>query len=443
MGIITVVGVNHRTAPVEIREKLSFTESQTREALSFLGQRVGEGVILCTCNRTEIYTVSKDEVEGKEAVLELFSRNKGLSPEQAASLLCCRFQRAAVRHLFRVSAGLDSMILGETQILGQVKEAYERACAAGTAKQISHALFQRAFRAGKRVHTETGINDKPASVSYAAVELARGIFGGLRDRAVLVVGAGEMSELTLRHLYEYGARRILVANRTRERARLMADKFEGEVLEFRELDRELDRADIVISSTGAPHYIFYPRRVEEAMQRRGNRKLFFIDIAVPRDVDPAVGQAEGVYLYDIDDLQEVVDANFEERRAAAQQGEHIIEEEVGEFMEWYNVRQVAPLITALRRTGEDICRAELNRTLSRLPHLGAKERKAVEAMARSIVNRILREPVLSIKEAAAQGEVEELADALCRLFNLEEDVPVLELLAEMAGTGGRGSRGQS
>ncbi len=423
MTEIIAVGINHKTAPVEEREKLAFSESQLARSYDFCKEQreLLECVVLTTCNRTEVYAAGRDDEASCRAVMEMLAAVKGIDPAAIRSSLYVHRKEKAVEHLFQVTAGLDSMILGETQILGQVKDAYSKAGAAGLVGSVFHALFRQAVTAAKRVQTETAINQNAASVSYAAVELAKKIFGRLHDRTVLVLGAGKMSELTLRHLYDQGVRRVIVVNRTKERADQLAACFGG-VSEYYEKRRDcLIKADIVISSTGAPHFVLEKEEMAQVMRTRRGRPLFLIDIAVPRDIDPQVNDLENVYLYDIDDLQAVVSANFKEREQEAVRARLILQEEINEFQIWFKTQEVVPLIAALRRKAEAIRQAELEITIRRLANLSDKERKHIDNLTRAIVNRILREPVLRIKEFALDDKSDLYVASLCQLFDLETE----------------------
>jgi glutamyl-tRNA reductase len=419
---IIIVGINHKTAPVELREKLSFTESQLTRSLAFCKEREGifECVILTTCNRTEIYAVGSDETTLQRLIMEMLSEIKGIDTNAVRPNLYIHTQEKAVEHLFTVTAGLDSMILGETQILGQVKDAYSKGNDAGTVSSVFHALFRQAVTAAKRVQTETAINQNAASVSYAAVELAKKIFGRLDNRTVLVLGAGKMSELTLRHLYDQGVKKVIVVNRTKERADKLAACFGG-VSEYYEKRRDcLIQADIVISSTGAPHFVLDKEEMATVMRTRRGKPIFLIDIAVPRDVDPRVNELENVYLYDIDDLQAAVASNLKEREHEAVKARLIIKEEISEFQIWFKTQEVTPLIAALRRKAEFIRQTELEVSLKKLANLSEKEKKNVENLTRAIVNRILKEPVLRIKEFALEDKSDIYVASLCQLFDLQE-----------------------
>ena len=420
---IIIIGINHKTAPVELREKLSFTESQLTRSLAFCREqsRIYECAILTTCNRTEIYAVGTDQESLCQLIMQMLAEIKDIDTEAVRPNLYIYAQDKAVQHLFTVTAGLDSMILGETQILGQVKDAYAKANEAGTVSSTFHALFRQAVTAAKRVQTETGINQNAASVSYAAVELAKKIFGRLDNRTVLILGAGKMSELTLRHLYDQGVKKVIVVNRTKERADKLADCFGG-VAEYFEKRRDcLVQADIVISSTGAPHFVLEKEEMMSVMRSRRGKPIFLIDIAVPRDIDPKINDLDNVYLYDIDDLQAVVASNLKDREHEAVKARLIIREEISEFQIWFKTQEVTPLIAALRGKAEAIRQAELEVSLGkRLASLSDKEKKHVENLTKAIVNRILREPVLRIKEFALDDNSELYVASLCQLFDLKE-----------------------
>ncbi len=422
---IIILGINHKTAPVEIREKLAFTAKQLEEAFIYLKSDLNlrECVILSTCNRTEFYAVTSEASKGREAVLSMINELKGIAPGELENCLFFYNCREAVAHLFAVTAGLDSMILGETQIIGQVREAYEKADTAGIIGKVLHALFRQALTCGKRVQTETEINQNAASVSYAAVELAKKIFGRLTNKSVLIIGAGEMSELTLRHVYDQGATDVYVSNRTRERAEKLASCFGGKTWDYDNREECLEKVDIVISSTGAPHFIIKKAEMVRIMRSRKNKPLFMIDIAVPRDFDPEINDINNVYLYDIDDLQGVVASNMKDREKEGRRAEIIVEEETAEFQIWFKTLDVVPLITALRKKAESIRQTELNNSLSsKLGQLDKKQQKAVDNLTKAIINRILREPVLRIKEFAVENKSEAYVASLCQLFDLEGEL---------------------
>ncbi|EEG77748.1 glutamyl-tRNA reductase [Dethiobacter alkaliphilus AHT 1] len=420
---IVIIGINHKTAHVETREKLAFSESQLERSLAFCRENSGisECAILTTCNRTEIYATGADQQTITQLIMQMLSEVKGIDTDEVRPNLYIHAQEKAVEHLFTVTAGLDSMVLGETQILGQVKDAYAKATEAGTVGSTFHALFRQSVTAAKRVQTETAINQNAASVSYAAVELAKKIFGRLDNRTALILGAGKMSELTLRHLYDQGVKKVIVVNRTKERADKLAACFGG-VSEYYEKRRDcLIQADIVISSTGAPHFVLDKEEMASVMRARRGKPIFLIDIAVPRDIDPKINDLENIYLYDIDDLQAVVASNLKDREHEAVKARLIMKEEISEFQIWFKTQEVTPLIAALRRKAESIRKTELEVSLGkRLANLSDKEKKHVENLTKAIVNRILREPVLRIKEFALDENSDLYVASLCQLFDLEE-----------------------
>jgi glutamyl-tRNA reductase len=343
---LTLVGLSHKTAPVAIRERLAFPAEGQAEALSLLtsSDTVSEAVIVSTCNRTEIYAVTAAAAEGSDAIVDFVCGYKGIDRAELSPYLYSSYGEAAVRHLFRVVASLDSMVVGEPQILGQVKEAYEHSFESAATGRVFNRLFRQSFEVGKRVRTETAIGENAVSISYAAVELAKKVFDTLAGRTVLILGAGKMSELTAKHLVSCGAARILVANRTRSRAEELAELFGGVAVPFESLYDHLAKADIVISSTAATEFVITKARLEPAMRSRRGRPLFLIDIAVPRDIDPAVNDLDDAYLYDIDALNHVVEANLEERAREAARAEIIIAEEIGAFQRWLDSMEVVPTI---------------------------------------------------------------------------------------------------
>ncbi|MGO0122855.1 glutamyl-tRNA reductase [Desulfothermobacter acidiphilus] len=420
---LIVVGLNHRTAPVRVRERFAFTPLQARELLAELKCRSGVEavVLLSTCNRTEFYLLLSKGV-ARTAVIEVISRWTGVEFESSLKpFLYAHTERNCVRHLFRVAAGLDSMILGETQIMGQVRDAYHLALEAGATESYFNALFQQALAVGKRVRTETGIDRNPVSVSSAAVELARQALGGLAGRTVLVVGAGKIGELTARYLVDSGVSGVIVSNRSFDHAQELADRFGGRAVRFQELyDRMLD-ADIVISCTAATHYVIHAPAMAEVMRRRAGKKIFLIDIAVPRDVDPEVGLLPGVALYDIDALGKVVDENYALRRQAAVQAEAIIEDEVDKFLQRQAERAVVPVIAALKERGETIKQRELKRALNRLGPLTPQQQKIILSLANSLVNQLLHAPVVRLKEMALTTRGHIYAGTLKELFDLERE----------------------
>ncbi|QGG48721.1 glutamyl-tRNA reductase [Heliorestis convoluta] len=420
---ILVVGLNHKSATVEIREKLSFSENEICDAsIQLREEKSIEGCcILSTCNRTEIYAACTDLERGLASVKKFLLDRGELSSEEFSRYFYVHTLYDAIRHLFRVASGLDSMVLGETQILGQVRTAYQRACSEKVSNGIINTWFQQAITVGKRVRTETGIDQLPVSTSYTAVELARQVFGDLSGCNAMVLGAGKMSELTLKHLVAQGVQKILIANRSIEKAEELASRCDGEAIPFSQVYERMSEADIVISCTAATHYVIRRSFVEEVMDRRAQKPMFLIDIAVPRDIDPEVAQVSGVHLYDIDDLQNVIDQNLEARRKAAIEAENIINKEIHQFLRWLNSLFVIPTIIALKSKGNEIKEKELNRALSKLKNLSEKEKKVVSSLASSIVNQLIHDPITQIRQYAAMPEGHLYSEILQNLFCL--DVP--------------------
>src|SRR5215468_5339625 len=414
-----LIGVNHKTAPVEVRERLAIPESRLPEACKKLTEHPGidEAMILSTCNRVEILANTKN---GVGADLRGFIQNYfQLDGAELNKHLYEYNEREAVRHLFRVAASLDSMVVGEPQILGQVKEAYATARAVGAVRAQLDQLLTRAFAVAKRVRTETAVGSSSVSVASVAVELAQKIFGNLHGKHVFLVGAGKMSELAARHLLAHGCASIFVANRTYERAVSLAYKFKGQAIHFEDLHNTCDRADIVITSTGAPHAIFRREHGEIFLARRRNRPMFFIDIAVPRDVDPAMNKLDGIFVYDIDDLQEAVSTHAEGRKREADRAEQIIEAEVERFQARLQTLHVVPAIVSLQDHFETIRQAELDRVRGRLGKLTAEQELAVDALTHGIINKIMHTPITRLKSAAADPEITTLLDTFRRIFNLQ------------------------
>ena len=413
---LTLIGVNHKTAPIELRERIAISREELPETTRALAAvpGVAECMIVSTCNRVEIIA----SIESPDADLTSFlHRHFGLDPTLLAPHIYRHRDQEAVRHLFRVAASLDSMVVGEPQILGQVKEAFAVARASGTVGgQLEH-LLQSAFAAAKKVRSETEIGSNSVSIASVAVELARKIFGSLQGRTVFLVGAGKMSELAARHLVQQGAGAILVTNRTLERAHQLAKPFNGRVIPFDQLYETATEADIVISSTGAPHPIFRREHGQQFMHRRRNRPMFFIDIAVPRDVDPAVNKLDGIFVYDIDDLQAVAASHLAERSREAGDAEALVAAEVERFHQRQRTVNVAPAIVALQRQFEEIRQAELRRVQARMGPMTAEQTAAIEALTRGLVNKFLHPPMQALKQAARENDATRL-DALCDTWSL-------------------------
>ncbi len=414
-----LIGVNHNTAPVEVRERLAIPESRLPEALQQFLQYPGieEGLILCTCNRVELLARTRNGTADVPAFLQDYFH---LTSTDLQPHLYDFREAEAIRHLFRVASSLDSMIVGEAQILGQVKEAYATARAVGAVHSQLDLLLTRAFAVAKRVRTETAVGASAVSVASVAVELAKKIFGSLHGKHVYLVGAGKMSELAARHLQANGAASIFVANRTYERAQQLAAKFQGEAIHFSEIYNTCDKADIVITSTGAPVTIFKRSHGEMFLSRRKNRPMFFIDIAVPRDVDPDMNKLDGIFVYDIDDLQQAVKSHVADRKKEAERAESIIESEVERFQARLQTLDVVPTIVSLHDHLETIRQAEIDRVRGRLGTLSPEQELAIEALTRGIVNKIMHTPVSTLKTAARESESTTVVDLVRRLFNLQE-----------------------
>jgi glutamyl-tRNA reductase len=415
---LVLVGTSHKSAPVELRERLHLKDSEAG-ALAAAIANGGETVALSTCNRTEVYLVD-DAGGAEERALDALADRAGLPAAKLRESTYVVADEAAAVHLFRVAAGLDSLIPGEAQILGQVRAAYEAACEADAVGPALHRLFGQALRVGRRVRTETAIAENPASVSSAAAELAERLLGDLRGRRVLVIGAGKMADLAAVNLVARGAESLVVANRSPETAVRLAERFGGQAVGLDALEEELVRVDLVVASTSAEGQVVEAEDVERALAQRAGRPLSFIDIAVPRDLDPAIGQLDGCHLYDIDDLQSVVDASVASRREEAVRAEAIVAEEGERFLEWWRSLDVVPAIASLRARAESIRRTELERAERRLASLSPSERQAVEALTSQIVAKLLHLPTVRMKEAAAAEDGLAYAEAVRHLFDLED-----------------------
>src|SRR5467141_3796822 len=414
-----LIGINHKTAPVEVRERLAIPESRLPEACKRLAEHpaVSEGMIVSTCNRVEfIATMKNGSGDLREFMREYFDTDLA---EFESHLYEFR-EDEAVRHVFRLAASLDSMVVGEPQILGQVKEAYATARAVGSVRAQLDQLVTRAFAVAKRVRTETAVGSSSVSIASVAVDLAKKIFGNLQGKHVYLVGAGKMSELAARHLMAHGCASIFVANRTYDRALSLAYKFKGQAIHFEDLHKTCERADIVITSTGAPHAIFRREHGELFLSRRKNRPMFFIDIAVPRDVDPAMNKLDGIFVYDIDDLQQAVASPVADRRKEAERAEAIVTVEVERFQARIPTIDVVPTIVSLQDHLETIRQAEIDRVRGRLGHMTPEQEIAVEALTRGIINKVMHTPISTLKSAAREAEATTVIEVVRRLFNLRE-----------------------
>ncbi len=418
---IVLLGVNHKKTPLEVREKLALS-SGYEEPLAALGAIKGirEYYLLSTCNRVEIL-VSTDAADVVEKKLAGFLFGDALTPDQYEKHLYCYRDAEAIHHLFMVAASLDSMIVGESQILGQLKEAYRWSSEKKCTGPILNKLLHKSFSVAKRVRSETRIGSSAVSISYAAIELAKKIFGSLEAKRVLLIGAGEMAELAAEHLVGNGAKDVVVANRTLERALDLAKRFNGRAVGLDEMLEQLGQVDIIVSSTGAPGIILHRDDVKPLMRNRRNKPLFFIDIAVPRDLDPALNDLDNVYLYDIDDLNNVVELNKAERDKEAIKASRIVDEEALKFKDWQAGLAITPTLAALREKGNAIARMELERTLPRLEGLSDKERQNVEKMASAIVSKLLHDPMLFLKSESCKDQSERKVDMFRSVFGLEKN----------------------
>src|SRR5512136_2664676 len=377
---IVVVGLSHKTASVEIREKVAFAPNRMEKPLNELAglPDINEGVIVSTCNRVEIYAATHDIAGGMARLKRFLAEYHGIPLDTLEPHLYSHHGEEAVRHVFRVASSLDSMVVGEPQILGQIKTAYGYAAEFKSSGIILNRFLHKAFSVAKRVRTETGIASSAVSVSFAAVELARKIFSDLGDKTVMLIGAGEMCELAAKHFLNSGVRGLMVTNRTFERAEKLAEEFDGTAIRFDALFDQLHKADIILSSTGAPHTIIGAKDLDDVMRRRKLKPMFFIDIAIPRDIDPAVNDVENVYLYTVDDLQEVVAANLQQRSEEAKKAEDIVNHEIGQFFKWLSSLEVTPTIVALRTKFDEVRRAELEKTLANWKDLPPDAQKRME-----------------------------------------------------------------
>ena len=420
---LTLIGINHKTAPLSLRERVAISRDDLPEVTRALAAvpGVSECMIVSTCNRVELLAVVEEPGKSLENFL---STQFGLDPDLLVPHLYQHYDQEAVDHLFRVASSLDSMVVGEPQILGQVKDAFAAARTAGTVGgQLEH-LLQSAFAAAKRVRSETQIGSNSVSIASVAVELARKIFGSLQGRTVFLVGAGKMSELAARHLVQQGAGAILVTNRTAARAHQLAGPFNGRVIPFEQLHEVATEADIVITATGAPHPIFRREHGEAYLRRRRNRPMFFIDIAVPRDVDPAMNKLEGLFIYDIDDLQQVAASHMAERSLQASDAEAIISQEVERFHQRKRSVNAAPAIVALQQHAEEIRQAEIKRLHARLGTLTSEQLATIEALTRGLVNKFLHPPMQALKQAARENDRARM-ETLCETWSLPSTEPAL------------------
>lgn len=425
---ILVVGLNYKTAPVEVREKFALAEEQLPQALQKLKTTTSilESAIIATCNRTEIYVVvDRAQICGhyvRTFIEEWFQ----LPREQFTSNLYMYEDTNAIKHLFRVTSGLDSMIIGETQILGQVRDAFLEAQKQKTTGTVFNKLFKEAVTLAKRAHTETKIGELAVSISYAAVELGKHIFGQFDNKNVMIFGAGETSELTAKHLNANGAKQITVANRSYDKAEELAKKFDGRACTLDEAKAHLLTSDIVISSTASPQYVLTAQDVKAVMEKRSHRPLFMIDIAVPRDFDPKISEIDNVFLYDIDDLQHIVETNLSMRKQEALKIETLIGKTMDEFDQWYKTLGVVPVIRSLQNKASEIHEQTIQSMFNKLPNLSEQEQKVIRKLTKSMLNQMIQDPILQIKDIAGQRKADDVMDTFVQLFQLQEQLKKLE-----------------
>lgn len=419
-----VVGVNYRTAPVEIREKLSFVEAELSNAMQALQEQksILENVIVSTCNRTEIYATVDQLHTGKYYVKQFLANWFDIPLEHISRYLFIHEDDQANNHLFEVTAGIDSMVLGETQILGQVKKSFLNGQEHGTTGTVFNQLFKQAVTFAKRAHAETAIGENAVSVSYAAVELGKKIFGSLNNKHVVIVGAGKMGELAIQNLHGSGAGKVTVINRTFEKAEALASKFDGTAKPMDELQCALLEADILISSTGSTEYVIDYELMQFVERLRKGKPLFMVDIAVPRDLDPRIGDLSNVFLYDIDDLQGIVEANLAERERAATQIKSMIRAEIEQFNDWVTTLGVVPIISALRQKANDIQKETMASIENKMPNLSERERKVLNKHTKSIINQLLKEPILQVKELSTSKQSAQQLQLFQQIFGIEEAV---------------------
>lgn len=431
-----LLGVSHKTAPVELRERLDFSSRDLGAAVEALASRpsAAESVVLSTCNRSEMYVAAEDIARAQDDLVAFLSEYHQIDPSEFLPHLFASHDADAVRHLFRVAAGLDSLVIGEPQILGQVKEAYAAAAERRASGPLLNKLFHTSFAVGKRVRTETALGEGAVSVSFAAVQLARKIFGKLQGRRVLVVGAGEMAKLTAQHLRSQGVGQIVITSRTLARAEELASAVDGRAVPWVELMHALARADIVITATGSQLPILSRTQIESVMGRRRRDPLFIIDIAIPRDVDPTAGEIEQVFLYNVDDLQAIVQENLTRRGAEIERAERIVSDEVGRFMAWHRSRGAIPTVVALRQRFDSIRRAELQRLDGKLAGLPADARARVDEITRLIMEKLLLEPTEQLKALPDQETQVLYTEAVNRLFGLRADESMDAARGKSAGS---------
>jgi glutamyl-tRNA reductase len=418
---VIVVGLNHKIADIDVREKLAFNGPRLEEGLIRFRElpEVQEAMILSTCNRVELYANVSDTIKASESIKTFLSEFHNINKGLLGNALYIYDDVNAVRHIFRVASSLDSMVIGEPQILGQLKDAFELALEKKTTGILLNKLMKKAISVAKKVRTETRIAENAVSISFAAVELAKKIFTDLSKRVFMLLGAGEMAELAARHLISSGVKEVIVSNRTYERACELAKELSGRPVGFDEFIHEMLRTDIVICSTGAPNYVLTKGEMQKVMKDRKQRQVFIIDISVPRNIDPEINDLDNVYLYNIDDLQGIVDANIFERQKEAEKAEKIIEEEIETFLKWQSSLDSVPTIIALRDKAEEIKKEELDKLLNKIPWIGEKDKEAIEYMATAIINKLIHPPTMALKEDAEDRDM--LIATIKRLYGINNE----------------------
>ena len=418
---IVLLGLNHKTAPVELRELLAFSKDETVAVLEGLQKcpDINEVMLISTCNRVEVLLTTSNTINAVNSVKTYISEFKKILISKFEQALYMHYREEAVRHIFRVASSLDSMMVGEPQILGQIKDAYLTAILKKTSGVILNRLLHKTFFVAKRVRSETGIGDHAVSISYAAIELARKIFGNLEGKKVLLIGAGEMAELAVEHLIRNRTGEIFVANRTFERGVELSNRFKGKAIRIEEIPDCLKLVDIIISSTGSPDFVIVSNQVKGVMRSRRNRPIFFIDIAVPRDIDPDINRLNNTYVYDIDDLKGIIEENIKDRSRESVKGERIVDEAVIHFQHWFESLDVVPTIVALRNKIDSIARSEVDRTLQSLNHLSDNDCQAICRMTNSLINKILHNPTLFLKSNGCHGDRSAYIDLTRKLFKLD------------------------
>lgn len=416
---ILVVGLNHNTAPVEVREKIAFNGPKLEEAINILKTSgvVKENIILSTCNRVEIYAGVTEDKEGIEGIKSFLSDFHNVPKDLLNKSLYIHKGQEAIRHMFRVASSLDSMVVGEPQILGQLKDAYDTALTNKATGVFLNKLMRKSVSVAKRIRTETKIASNAVSMSFAAVELARKIFDDLSTKSFMLTGAGEMAELSAKHLINNGVKNVYVTNRTTARAEELAQEFHGKVILFDNFTMELHDIDIIICSTGAPHYILNKEHMHHVMKERKQRPMFIIDLSVPRNIDPKINELDNVYLYDVDDLRGIIDTNIQERAREAQKAEQIVEEEIGSFSKWTASLTATPTIVALRNMAEEIRKDEFEKTIRKMGPMEEVKIRAIESMTSAIVNKLIHPPTSALKSETENKE--QMLDMVQRLYNLK------------------------